>query len=310
MQPFRKILLTGVSGQVGHALKAKLAANGQVDMAQLVALDRSQLDLANPDAIRSAVQAIKPDLIINPAAYTAVDLAESQPEQAYAINAVAAGILAEEAGKIDALLVHYSTDYVFDGLKNTPYLEDDPTQPVSVYGKTKLAGEDAIRVVGFPHLILRTSWVYGSYGKNFLRTILRLANEREGLKIVADQIGVPTSAGAIAEATIAILQGLKKGQSGTYHLTNTGETTWYGFAQAIVDIYEEKQAAKGWPALKSYSSNIMPITTSEYPTAASRPASSRLDCGKLKRDFNIQLADWRTALLEVMHSPDFQPYPS
>ncbi|HEY0269221.1 MAG TPA: dTDP-4-dehydrorhamnose reductase [Methyloradius sp.] len=308
MQPFKKILLTGVNGQVGHALKAKLAATGQVDMAQLVTLDRSQLDLANPDAIRSAVQAIKPDLIINPAAYTAVDLAESQPAQAHAVNAIAPGILAEEAAKINALLIHYSTDYVFDGLKNSPYLEDDPIQPDSVYGKTKRAGEDAIRVVGLPHLILRTSWVYGSYGKNFLRTILRLASERESLKIVADQIGAPTSASAIAEATISILQELKKGQSGTYHLTNTGETTWYGFAQAIVDIYEEKQAEKGWPALKAYSSNIMPITTSEYPTPASRPANSRLNCGKLKRDFNIELADWHTTLLEVMHSPDFQAY--
>ena len=228
MQPFKKILLTGVSGQVGHALKIKLPPLGQ-----LVALDRSQLDLSNPDAIRSMIQAIKPDLIINPAAYTAVDLAESQQAHAHAVNAIAPGILAEEAKKIKALLVHYSTDYVFDGFKECPYLEDDLTKPGSVYGKTKLAGEEAIRSVGFPHLILRTSWVYGSHGHNFLRTILRLAKERESLKIVADQLGAPTSADSISDATVRILQGFNSRQSGTYHLSNEGETTWYGFARAI-----------------------------------------------------------------------------
>jgi len=302
MQPFKKILLTGINGQVGHALKTRLSTIGE-----LVALDRSQLDLSNPDAIQSAVQAINPDLIVNPAAYTAVDLAESQPAQAHAVNAIAPGIFAEEAAKINALLIHYSTDYVFDGLKDSPYLEDDLTKPVSVYGKTKLAGEEAIRAVSLPHLILRTSWVYGSYGKNFLRTILRLASEREGLKIVADQIGAPTSADAIADATLAILRDFKSGQSGTYHLTNAGETSWYGFARAIVDIYEEMHAAKGWPALKSYSSNIMPITTLEYPTPATRPANSRLNCSKLKDDFNIGLVDWRQALLDVMRSANFRP---
>ncbi|BCM24969.1 dTDP-4-dehydrorhamnose reductase [Methyloradius palustris] len=302
MQPFKRILLTGVNGQVGHALKARLTTIGE-----LVALDRSQLDLANADAIRSAVQAIKPDLIINPAAYTAVDIAESQPLQAQAVNAIAPGIFAEEAAKINALLIHYSTDYVFDGLKNSPYVEDDLTQPVSVYGKSKLAGEDAIRAVGVPHLILRTSWVYGSYGKNFLRTILRLASEREGLKIVADQIGAPTSADAIADATVTILRDIKSGQSGTYHLTNAGETSLYGFAQGIVDTYEGMQAVKGWPDLKTYVSNILPITTSEYPTPAARPANSRLNCSKLKHDFNIELADWREALLDVMHSANFRP---
>jgi dTDP-4-dehydrorhamnose reductase len=303
MLPFKKFLLTGVNGQVGHALKSKLAPLGQ-----LIALDRSQLDLSNSDAIRAVVQAIKPDLIINPAAYTAVDLAESQPAQAHAINAIAPGILAEEAAKIDALLIHYSTDYVFDGLKSSSYLEDDLTQPVSVYGKSKLAGEDAIRAVGLPHLILRTSWVYGSHGKNFLRTILRLASEHDGLKIVADQIGAPTSADSIAEATVAILRDFKSGQSGTYHLTNAGETTWHGFAEAIVDTYEEMQVAKGWPRLKTYSSNIVPITTSEYPTPANRPENSRLDCNKLKQEFNIELASWREALLAVMYSAEFEPH--
>lgn len=296
---YKKILLTGVNGQVGHALQQVLSEQSNL-FDELVCLDRSQLDLSNQQAIRDAVQIIKPDLIINPAAYTAVDKAESEPELAYAINAVAPGVLAEEATKLKAKLIHFSTDYVYAGNKIGVYVEDDATAPLSVYGKSKLAGEEAIRAVGLPHLIFRTSWVYGAYGKNFLHTILRLAKEREMLSIVADQTGAPTSSSSIADAVVRVLGQWQGDFSGTYHLVNAGDTTWHGFALAIVEEYSRLQAINGLPPLKVQ--KIQAITTAEYPTPATRPANSCLDCSRLSRDFSIRMPNWHDALVAELNA--------
>jgi dTDP-4-dehydrorhamnose reductase len=295
---YKKILLTGVNGQVGHALKHALLASPSLSDA-FVALDRTQLDLSRPDDVRRVIQLIQPDLIINPAAYTAVDKAETEPELTYAINATAPQILAEEAEKVGAKLIQFSTDYVYNGKKSVPYLEDDATEPLSVYGKSKLAGEDAIRSVGLPHLIFRTSWVYGAYGKNFLKTILRLAGERDELRIVADQLGAPTSSHSIAEATLEAFAQWNGEVSGTYHLVNTGQTSWHGFATAIVEEYTRLQLSKNWPPLKV--KKIQAITTSEFPTPAVRPTNSRLDTSKLVQDFSVQLPDWRDALIQELN---------
>jgi dTDP-4-dehydrorhamnose reductase len=295
---YKKILLTGVNGQVGHALKHALLGSPSLSDA-FVALDRTQLDLSRPDEVRRVIQLIQPDLIINPAAYTAVDKAETESELAYAINATAPQILAEEAEKVGAKLIQFSTDYVYNGKKSVPYLEDDATEPLSVYGKSKLAGEDAIRSVGLPHLIFRTSWVYGAYGKNFLKTILRLAGERDELRIVADQLGAPTSSYSIAEATLEAFAQWNGEVSGTYHLVNTGQTSWHGFATAIVEEYSRLQLSKAWPPLKV--KEIQAITTSEFPTPAVRPANSRLDTSKLMQDFSVQLPDWHDALVQELN---------
>lgn len=301
MAKFNKILLTGINGQVGHALYPKLQSMGEV-----VTLNRSQLDLSNTDSIRALVQQTKPDLIVNPAAYTAVDKAESEPDLAHAINGTAPGVLAEEAARSGALLVHYSTDYVFDGKKTDAYVETDATGPLSIYGASKLEGENAITAAGSAHLIFRTSWVYGAYGKNFMRTILRLATERDSLRIVADQFGAPTSSSSIADATIAALQAWDGSQSGIYHLVNSGETSWFSFAQEIVQQYEALRTQKGWQALAATAENIAGIATHEYPTPAPRPQNSRLCTTQLHRTFNVQLADWRVALADVLgqYQPD------
>ena len=295
----RKILLTGVNGQVGHALKSKLTEY------EVIALSREQLDLTKIHDIRRVVREIKPNIIINPAAYTAVDKAESEPELAFAINATAAQILAEEAARLGAALIHFSTDYVYDGTKKTPYVESDEVNPVSVYGKSKLAGEVAIRAVGLPHLILRTSWVYGAYGKNFLKTILRLAAERDTLRIVGDQVGAPTSSESIANAVVQLVDIWKPTQeiqTGIVHFTNTGETSWYGFSCEIVNQYNKLMISKDWPALKVDVKNIAPITTANYPTPAARPVNSRLNNVKLKQMFDVQLPAWEHALQQVMQS--------
>jgi dTDP-4-dehydrorhamnose reductase len=298
---YKKILLTGVNGQVGHALqKAFLKETAFSDI--VVSLDRSQLDLTDQDAIRRAVQTIQPDLIINPAAYTAVDKAESEPELAYAINATAPQVLAEEAAKIGARLIHFSTDYVYAGMKHGAYVEEDATQPLSVYGKSKLAGEVAIRSVGLPHLIFRTSWVYGAYGKNFLKTILRLAAERDELRIVADQFGAPTSSTSIANAVLSVMGNWQNDYAGTYHLVNAGQTSWHGFAVAIVEEYNRIQKAHGLPLLKASPDNIQAITTQDYPTPAARPANSCLDCTKLARDFSVTLPEWHAALITELEA--------
>ena len=287
----KKILLTGINGQVGHALQSQLSGF------DCVGLSRQDLDLTNIDMIRRVIREVKPDIIINPAAYTAVDKAESEPELAYAINAIAPGVIAEEAGKLGSSLVHFSTDYVYDGGKSTPYEEDDQVNPISIYGKSKLAGEDAIRAVGIPHLILRTSWVYGAYGKNFLKAIIRLASEREELGIVADQFGAPTASLSIAEGVERLL--LKwvpedVYQTGVYHFTNTGSTTWHGFACEIVKQYSAIER------LKVSEKSIKPLTTADYPTPAARPANSRLNHDKLKSTFGLVLPSWQDGLKSVI----------
>ncbi|MEE9331892.1 MAG: dTDP-4-dehydrorhamnose reductase [Methylophilaceae bacterium] len=290
----KKILLTGVNGQVGHVLQTTLAG------LNVVGMSRDELDLSDVEAIRSVVREVKPDLIINPAAYTAVDKAESEPDLAYAVNAVAPQVLAEEAERIGSALIHFSTDYVYDGNKATAYIESDAVNPNSVYGKSKLAGEEAIQRVGLPHLILRTSWVYGAYGKNFLKTILRLAAERDTLGIVSDQFGAPTSSTSIAFALKALLtqwDPTQNSASGVYHFTNADSTSWHGFASEIVSQY---QSLAKQPALKVNTTDIAKLTTADYPTPAARPKNSCLDNGKLKQTFDIALPTWQQGLQEVM----------
>ncbi|MEI2637162.1 MAG: dTDP-4-dehydrorhamnose reductase [Methylotenera sp.] len=298
----KKILLTGVNGQVGHALKTRLLEY------ELFALSREQLDLSSAHDIRRVVREIKPDLIINPAAFTAVDKAETEPELAYAINATAPQTLAEEAARLNAAFIHFSTDYVYDGTKNVPYLEQDIVNPVCVYGKSKLAGEEAIRAVGLPHLILRTSWVYGVYGKNFLKTILHQASERDSLRIVADQFGAPTSSESIAEGVVKLLnvwQPDLENKTGVYHFTNSGSTSWYGFACEIINEYNRLAISRNWPALKVSIDNVVAITTADYPTLALRPANSRLDNTKLKKMFHVELPSWQQGLHQVMQAMAF-----
>jgi len=277
-----KLLVTGSNGQLGWALARTLAPMGEV-----IATDRAALDLSKPETIAPMIRALRPDIILNAAAYTAVDQAESEPALAATINATAPGILAEEAKRYGALLVHYSTDYVFDGTKGAPYTENDVPAPLSVYGRTKRKGEQAIEASGCEHLILRTSWVYGPRGKNFLLTILRLAREKPLLKIVADQIGAPTSTQTLAEATASILQRRQAGQSGLFHLTASGHTSWHGFAKLIVDL-----AGPPCPEVEA-------IPTSAYPTAAKRPLNSRLDCTKVSAQFGLALRDWESAARDI-----------
>ena len=301
-----RILLTGKNGQVGFELQQRLARLGRV-----TALGRDELNLADPDAIRRAVRKAQPSLIVNAAAYTAVDQAESEPELAQAVNGVAPGILAEEAKREGAALIHYSTDYVFDGTKSAPYTEDDEPRPISAYGRSKLAGERAIQAVDVPHLILRTSWVYGMRGKNFLLTILRLAHEREELSIVDDQIGAPTWCRAIAAATGGILENLAYGQSafadacgakrGIYNLTALGQTSWHGFAAAIIAYVASEQAGDSAIALKR-TPVLKAITTEQYPTPAQRPRNSVLSGAKLQSTFGLVMPDWKSSLADCMNS--------
>jgi len=284
-----KVLINGRHGQVSHELQRRLGVLGE-----LIVLGRDQLDLAQPAQIRRQVQSVRPDLIINAAAHTAVDLAESEPQTAFAINAIAPGILAEEALALDIPLIHYSTDYVFDGLKAGPYNEDDTPNPLGVYGKSKLAGEQAIKDVQGKHLILRTSWVYSNHGRNFLLTMQRLLQEKPELRVVADQIGAPTWAGTLANSTLALIehwQAREVANWGTYHLTAQGETSWFGFAQAIGEAL--RQQGKPCAAL-------LPIPSSDYPTPAARPLNSRLDCSRLQRDWGVSQPDWQTALRECL----------
>jgi dTDP-4-dehydrorhamnose reductase len=288
--PIRKILLTGKNGQVGWELQRTLATLGNV-----IALDRQGLDMANPDSIRRALREHQPQIIVNAAAYTAVDKAEQEPDLAMAINGTAPGILAEEAKRLGAALVHYSTDYVFDGNKNAPYVEEDAPHPLNVYGKTKWAGEQAIQAAGVPHLIFRTSWVYGARGKNFLLTILRLAKERDELRVVDDQFGAPTWSRMIAEATAQILaqQATSIAEvSGIYHMTSSGQTSWYGFAQRIIE--NVSRAAPGTAP------KVTPIPGSEYPTPAKRPGNSTMSNDKLNRCFGLVMPSWEAALALCM----------
>ena len=284
-----KILINGKTGQVAVELQKCLAGLGE-----LIVLGRDQLDLSQPEQIRAQVRAHKPDLIINAAAHTAVDQAESEPQLAFAINATAPGVFAEEAAAQGIPLIHYSTDYVFDGSKPVPYTEDDATNPLGVYGKSKLAGELAIAASGAQHLILRTSWVYSTHGKNFLLTMQRLLQERPELRVVADQIGAPTWAGTIAQSTRALLERWQAGEAGawgTYHLTAQGETSWFGFTQAI---------AAHLSAQGKTCATLEPIPASAYPTPAARPQNSRLDCSKLAREWGVTQPDWEAALSECV----------
>jgi dTDP-4-dehydrorhamnose reductase len=267
--------------------------------AQVIAYDRSTLDLASPDQIRTRVREAAPDVILNAAAYTAVDRAESEPDLAYAINAQAPGFLAEEALRLGALLVHYSTDYVFDGTKTGHWTENDPTNPLNVYGATKLAGEQAIQQVGGRYLIFRTSWVYGPHGKNFVFTMLRLGRERDTLNVVDDQIGAPTTSIEIAEATCKIVTNLFVGKFGTaldwagiYNMTCSGLVSWCGFARAIF--------ARAPQLLDGKTPTVNAIPSSEFPTPARRPLNSVLSNERLATRFGVRLANWESALDEVL----------
>ena len=277
----KKFLLIGRNGQVGWELQRTLAPLGEV-----VALDRTALDLSDAAAIRATVRAMRPDLIVNAAAYTAVDQAEADSDLAMLINGQAPGVMAEEAKKLGAMMVHFSTDYVFDGTKDTAYDEDDQPNPIDAYGRSKLAGEKAIQAVGCRHLIFRTSWVYGLRGKNFLRTILRLAEEREELRIIDDQIGAPTWSRMIAEST-AFICAQKTPQEGLYHLACNGAASWHGFAQAILDLTRH---------LRTREPTLLAIPARDYPLPALRPLNSRLACDRLKREAEIILPDWKQAL--------------
>lgn len=299
-----RILLTGSNGQLGNALQAPLSQLGSV-----YAPLRNELDLSNPDQLRQRIREYRPDLIINPAAYTAVDLAETEEKLAHAINAEAPAIMAEEARKLGAGLIHYSTDYVFDGEKLdqhgqvTAYLETDTTNPQNVYGKTKLAGEQAIQTSGCQHLILRTSWVYSLHGKNFLLTILRLAKERDQLRIVNDQWGIPNSAAWLADTTCRLLAGLHQANTttdwwakhgGLYHLSAAGKTNWFEFASAIVAQAEQKNI------LNKTAPTLTGISSSDYPTPARRPHNSLLGTQKLQDKFALDLPDWQDCLQVCM----------
>ncbi len=299
------ILLTGKNGQVGAELLRSLPQLGEV-----VAPGRDQLNLSNPSDIRRTIREVRPQLIVNAAAYTAVDQAETDETTAQAVNAQAPKLMAEEAKQIGAALVHYSTDYVFDGLKRTPYEETDLPNPINSYGKTKLAGEEAIRREGVPHLLFRTAWVYATHGRNFLLAILRRAADQEELKVVCDQTGAPTWATDIAAATTKILTSVY-GQrvdapavhaiSGTYHMTAAGETTWFDFAKAILEEAAKSSPDVSWLAAATggrplIARRVIPITTPEYGSSTRRPAYSILSNSRLTHTFGVVLSDWRTQL--------------
>jgi dTDP-4-dehydrorhamnose reductase len=287
-----QILLTGKNGQLGFELQSALAPLGDV-----IALDRFECDLANPDSIRSAIREHRPTIIVNPAAYTAVDKAEFERDLAFAINGVALGIIGEEAKKLGSLVVHYSSDYVFDGSKSGAYTEEDATAPLSVYGESKLVGEEALRSSGAEHLIFRTSWVYGVHGVNFLKTMLRLMKQKDELKIVADQIGAPTSASLIADVTAQILNQVSPSPErhqeklGLYHLTASDETSWHGYASHICRVAHDLGIS-----LRVTPGNIHPITTLEYPVPAQRPMNSRLDCRFIETVFGLRMPHWETCV--------------
>lgn len=281
-----RILLTGGSGQVGRALRLTLPSSSAV-----LAPDRQSMDLAKPDSIRRAIRDFRPTLIINAAAYTAVDRAESEADLAMAINGLAPGVLAEEAHRAGATLLHYSTDYVFDGTKQGPYTETDAPNPLNAYGRTKLAGEQAVRNNCLAHYILRTSWVYAADGVNFLNTMLRLGHERYELRIVDDQVGAPTWATAIAEMTLDLLSQVTSREDpcyGLYHCAAAGSVSWFGFAQAIFEDAAERLCIPP--------PRLIPIVSAEYSTVANRPVNSRMDTSRLQQTFGINPRPWREML--------------
>ncbi|MBW4492786.1 MAG: dTDP-4-dehydrorhamnose reductase [Oscillatoria princeps RMCB-10] len=283
------ILIAGITGQLGQELSSTLAGAGNI-----TGCGRDTLDLAHPDSIRRVMREVQPDLIVNAGAHTAVDRAESEPELATAINATGPGILAEEAHKLGATLIHISTDYVFDGIISRPYLETDPTNPLGVYGKSKLAGEEAIRAAGGHHIILRTAWVYGAFGKsNFVKTMLRLGAERQEIRVVADQVGSPTWTGDLAGAIAQLISRISPEIAGTYHCTNSGVASWYDFAVAIF----EEAGALGFPLKVE---RVIPISTAEYPTPARRPAYSVLSCAKITAVLGTHPPHWRSGLRKML----------
>jgi len=290
-----KILLTGKDGQVGFELVRALAPLGE-----LHAVGRADGDLRDADALRALVRRLAPGIIVNPAAWTAVDKAESEPDPAFAVNARAPGILGEEAARLGALVVHYSTDYVFDGAGTRPWTESDTPAPQSVYGSSKLAGERALAEVCPRHLILRTSWVLGVHGGNFAKTMLRLAAERERLSVVDDQFGAPTAASLLADLTAHLVrqyarEGAEAFPYGTYHVAAAGETSWYDYARFVLDA-----AQRAGMLLRAGPADVLPVHTEAYPTAARRPANSRLDTSLFRRSFGLRLPPWQDGVHEVL----------
>ena len=288
-----RVLITGSAGQLGVELQKSFADAGAV-----IAAAHTAVDISQDAELRAFIRDARPDVVLNAAAYTAVDRAESEPQKARTVNADAPRVMAEECRRANALLVHYSTDYVFDGLKQEPWIETDTPNPLSVYGATKLAGEQAVAGVGGRYLIFRTSWVYGPHGKNFLLTMLRLGQERERMTIVDDQVGAPTTSAELARVTHAIVSGISGGRfgenaawAGTYHMTCSGSTSWFGFAEAIFTRAEQMLGMR--------SPELVPILTSDYPTAARRPLNSVLSNAKLRSRFGVAPEHWETALDEV-----------
>jgi dTDP-4-dehydrorhamnose reductase len=279
-----RILITGKNGQVGTELSRLYQSSGGV-----VLTGRDECDLSNEQSIRDTVERVKPTVIVNAGAYTAVDQAEKEPGLCFAINAHAPRVLAQEAARLGALLIHYSTDYVFNGEKTQPYLETDPIHPVNVYGESKAAGEAAIAQAATRYLVLRTSWVYAAHGKNFLRTMLRLGAERPELRVVDDQLGAPTSAAAIANATARLVEQSLSIAPGIYHMTAAGSTSWCGFARAIFDA-----------GVLSTQPRVQPISSADYPTPARRPANSVLSNDKFAQSFGFRLPTWQQQLNEVL----------
>ena len=287
-----KILLLGSNGQLGRELERQLSSVGSV-----AAFSRSALDITNHRAVRDAVLAIHPNIIVNAAAFTAVDKAETDSERANSVNAEAIANLAQIAQKNGAWLIHYSTDYVFDGSKLTPYIETDAPNPINVYGASKLAGETAIAATDCQHLIFRTSWVIGKDGNNFAKTILRLAAERNSLKVISDQLGVPTSPSLISKITIDAIRAIKQDKAwpqGIYHLAPQGVSSWYEIAQTLI-AYAEQQRVP----LRTHAADIQAVTTAEYPTAAKRPLNSQLDTHKLRSQLSFDLPYWKDDFLAV-----------
>ena len=292
-----KILLLGKNGQVGWELQRSLAPLGQVVALDFDSPGPLSADFSKPESLAATVQAVAPDVIVNAAAHTAVDKAESEPDLARSINATAPGVLAREAAARGAWLVHYSTDYVFDGSGSAPRSEDAPTGPLNVYGQTKLEGEEAIRASGCRHLLLRTSWVYGARGGNFARTMLKLAQEREALKVIDDQIGAPTGADLLADLTAHMIRSTRADASlsGTYHAVAGGETSWHGYASHVVAFAR----AAGVP-LKVSGDSIQAVPTTAFPTPARRPLNSRLNTSRLRERFGLVLPDWRPGVERML----------
>jgi dTDP-4-dehydrorhamnose reductase len=289
-----KILLFGKNGQVGWELCRTLAP-----LAEVVAVDYPEINFSDTPALRQFVAGTRPDVVVNAAAYTAVDKAETETELCRQVNAVAPGVLAEEAKKLGALMVHYSTDYVFDGAKTSPYVETDLPNPLGAYGRSKMEGDRAVKASGADHLIFRLCWAYGARGQNFMLTMQRLARERETLRVVGDQFGCPTWSRMIAETTALALKQVLAGTdrsafNGEYNLAAGGQTNWHGFASRIIELMPE--AERKCRAVEK-------ITTPEYPTPAKRPAHSVLDCGKLQKTFGLRLPDWEASLRQVLDKP-------